>query len=267
MPPTKNQMAEVLTASAAAQAGILSAPQAVEVLTTNARKMYGFTRKLKPTGLPTDPKTYIYSVTEYGEAVNLGPGFPKYNVPPCEEGEEVGEPLVLDPIHFFEEAKVDVTEHTFVSCHDIAQSIMRQGPGMNAAYDRTKVGWFVSKTYPPAPAEVKAAQEIYTNECKRLLAEGQRFATANQFNEINDMHKRAARWLKQKVTWDAPVQKMVDCPGCGEPVRASAIMHAVPYCGYVFNWVQAIESGMKSLKDCPEKMRKVVAKELGEEVE
>src|ERR1700730_821263 len=115
MPPTKNQLAATLSKSQAASVGILDANQAVENITANSKKMYGFTRKQVPEGLPTEPKLYIFSISEYGEDVNLGPGFKIYTVQACPEDEDYGEPCIIDPLNFFEEAKVDVTEHTFTS--------------------------------------------------------------------------------------------------------------------------------------------------------
>lgn len=249
--PTKNEIAATMTRGQAQSQGVLSAPEAREVITSNSRKMFGFTRKILPPGLPTEPKLYIYSVTEYGEIVNLGPGFPLFTVEPCPEGEDFGNPCVILPLYFMEEAKVDVTEHTPHTGQQLADAIMKMGAGMNAAWDRRKVGWFVSSTYPPANEEVDKAVQIYTAECKVLLNIANSFAARNLLNEINEQHRRAAKYLKQKVDWDKPLSKMVDCPGCQEPVKAGAIMHAVPYCGYVFNWEQAIENGMKVLEDAP----------------
>lgn len=266
MPPTKNQIAATMTSSEAARAGVLSAAQAVEAVTVMTKKQSGFTRKMVPTGLPTEPKLYIYSVSEYGakggDMIDIGPGFPKYELEPCPEDAEYGEPLVLDPIHFFEEVKVDVTEHTFTSGQQIVDAIMRRGPGMNASWDRGKIGWFVSSQYPPKPEEVQRAVEVYTAECKRLLADGQRYFVANHLNEINETHYRAAKYLKQKVDWNKPVSKMIDCPGCQEPVKAGAILHAVPYCGYVFDWKRAIENNMRTIEQAPLKLRKALEQQL-----
>src|ERR1700690_3693657 len=96
MPPSKNQLAATLSKSQASSVGVIDAPTAVEHITTNSRKQYGFTRKQIPTGLPTEPKLYIYSISEYGEIVNLGPGFSLYTVPACPEGDDYGEPCIID---------------------------------------------------------------------------------------------------------------------------------------------------------------------------
>lgn len=245
----KDQIAATLTKGEAARAGVLDANQAQEVITTNSRKQYGFTRKMVPQGLPTEPKLYIFSVSPYGSVldengesdgggiVSLGPGFRQFEVFACPDGEDYGEPCTVDPIHFFEEAKVDVTEHTFHSGQQIVEAIMKQGPGMAAALDRRNVGWFVSPTNPPNNKLVDKAVEIYTAQCQKLVREADNYYARNMLNEINETHRRSATYLKQnKKAWVSVEYKMIDCPGCGEPVRDGFIWHATPHgCGYIFN--------------------------------
>jgi hypothetical protein len=266
MPPSKNEIAATMTRAEAARAGVLDAPAVVEHITTNSKRMYGFTRKMVPEGLPTEPKLYIFSISGYGDDVNLGPGFKQYRVHACPKGEQHGEATVIDPINFFEEAKVDVTEHTFTSGKQIAEAIMKIGPGMNASWDRRKVGWLMSSTNPPSAQELETAQKIYTQECTRLLNEGNRYAASNQLNEINETHRRAADYLGQRVDWDKPTRKMVDCDGCGERVPENTIVH--PQCGTVQGvkrdekgrttdtgkWKQALSIGMKKKADIPEEI-------------
>jgi hypothetical protein len=247
----KDKIAATLTKGEAIRAGVLDANQAAEVITSNSRKQYGFTRKMVPTGLPTEPKLYIYSVSEYGSKivddksdgngiVNLGPGFKQFEVFCCPEGDDYGDPCIIDPIHFFEEAKVDVTEHTFQSGQQTADAIMMIGPGMAAALDRRNIGWFVSSHNPPEDSEVDRAKEIFTTQCQKLIREADNYYARNQLNEINEMHRRAAHYLKQnKKAWVSIEYKMIDCPGCGEPVRDGFIWHATPHgCGYIFDQEQ-----------------------------
>jgi hypothetical protein len=268
MPASKNLIAATLTREEAQRQGVVDAPTAEVQIQKSSKKLYGFNRKLKPEGLPTEPKLYIFSLSEYGEKVSLGPGFPSYEVKACPEGQQYGEPTIIDPIHFFEEAKVDVTEHTFTSGQQIVDSIMRRGPGMNAAWDRAKVGWFVSRTPEPTPEEISRCREIYLNECKRLYAEGNKFFASGKLSELNEQHARAAKALGQKVDWDKPTRHMVDCDGCSERIPAGTLKHAVPYCGavqgvkrdeqgHVTNvgmWPKVIQQGMVKKADIPEEI-------------
>lgn len=252
--PSKNIAAATLTRAQAEAQGVITASDPGEVaavITSNTRKLFGFTRKVMPQGLPKEPKIYIYSVSEYGEIIDLGPGFTRYEVLPCPEGEDFGDPCEIPPVTIMEEAKVDVTEHTFFSGQDISNAILKIGPGMNAAWDKRNWGWFQSTSNPPTEAEVKQALNLYTKTCQRLLQEGNRYSSANKLDEINETHRRAARFLRQKVDWDKPQLKMVDCVSCGESIKAGAIIHAVPYCGAVQpgKWPEALANGAKSMAD------------------
>src|ERR1700674_3199662 len=189
MPPSKNVIAATMSRSAAAQAGVLtfnSVDEAHQMATSNARKLYGFSIKQVPPGFPTEPKMYIYSIADYGEQVNVGPGFPIFEVKACPEGEDYGEACVIDPLYMALEAKVDTTEFMPTTGQQIVESILKIGAGMNASWDRRKQGWFVSVTNPPDEEDLAQAVKVYTAECQRLLAEGNRYAASNQLLEINE---------------------------------------------------------------------------------
>ena len=235
--PSKNEIAATMTRSEAARAGIIDANQAVEKITTNSKRMYGFTRKMIPTDFPTEPKLYIYSISQYGELVNLGPGFQLYEVFACPEDKQYGPPCVVLPFNFFEEAKVDVTEHTFQSGEQMADAIMMIGPGMAAALNKQNIGWFVSGHNPPEDREIERAKELFLAQCQKLIREADNYYARNQLNEINEMHRRAAKYCKQtKKAWVSIEYKMIDCPGCMEPVREGILFHAPPQgCGYIFD--------------------------------
>jgi hypothetical protein len=245
----KDRIAATLTKGEAIRSGVIDANQAAEVITSNSRKQYGFTRKMIPKGLPTEPKLYIYSISEYGShrkdddssdgegIVNLGPGFKQFEVFACPDGDDYSEPCVIDPIHFFEEAKVDQTEHTFQSGEQMADAIMMIGPGMAAALNKQNIGWFVSGHNPPEDREIERAKELFLLQCQKLIRDADNYYARNQLNEINEMHRRAAKYCKQtKKTWVSIEYKMIDCPGCMEPVREGIIYHAPPHgCGYIFD--------------------------------
>lgn len=253
---SKNVDAATMTKAQAAAAGILDSTSALGALNSSSRKLYGFTDKRLPAGLPTEPRFFIYSVSDYGEVVSLGPGFGRtWEVKSCPEGAAYGPACAIDPLYFFKEVKVDVTEYTPHSDVEIVGAILKTGGGMKADLNRARVGWFVSEYNPPKQEEVVRATEIYIRECQRLLNEGNQHATANELKEINETHRRAAKYLKQKVDWDKPQFKMQDCPRCGDPVKFDAIVHAVPHCGHVFKlipyWKSMIESGQKTMEEAP----------------
>ena len=92
---------------------------------------------------------------------------------------------------------------------------------------------------------------VKVKHCQFLLNQANAYASSGKLLEINETHRRAAKYLGQKVDWSKPLQKMIDCPGCGEMVKSTAIMHANPSCGYVFRWEDAIAAGMKKIEDAP----------------
>lgn len=256
--PSKNEMAASLSRSEAVKQGVQvfdgSAPSSMLGTASNARKLFGFTRKQLPPNLPTEPYTYIYSVSEYGDLAPIGPGFPTFEVKACPPNEDYGPPCVVKALYFQEEAQVDKTEFNPHTSQQIIDAILRVGPGMTATVDRGRIGWFASKHNPPLPEEVERAVQVYTQECKRLLAEGNTYASAGRLSEINETHRRAANYLRQKVDWDKRVLKMVDCCVCGEAIKEGTILHAPPQgCGAVQpgRWPDAIRHGIKHLAEAP----------------
>lgn len=259
--PSKNEMAAVVSRDQAARNGVLDATAAGTVVGQNFKKLHGFQRKVKPEGFPTEPKTYIFSVSEMGEKVNIGAGFPVFEVFACPEGEDYGPACIINPGYFFEELKVDQTEHSFHSAMQIIDSILKLGPGMNAAWDRRKQGWFMSQTNPPRDEDVERAQSIYREECSRLVAEADRFFAAQELKEIAEIHRRSARYIKQtSKPWMSVNQQMIDCPGCMQPIPAGSIVHRDPTCGCVLDWDRAIEFGLRKLADAPPEIQAKYAK-------
>jgi hypothetical protein len=268
----KDSAAETLSRAQAAAQGIVgfgsrAEANTIEPSVQHSKRLFGFTRKILPPGLPNMAVLFVYSVSDYGETVDVGSGLPKFTVEACPEGHTHGKACAIPCQVFLEEAKVDVTEFTPFTADQLADAIMKRGPGMPASLDRAKVGWFVSETNPPQQKEVDEAVKIYSEECQRLLRQGNQFAASNQLNEINETHRRAARFLRQKVDWDKATKKMAECPGCGELVREGVVWHATPAgCGHLFNpvkfWCQLVETGQRAIADVPEHLQPALAKEL-----
>src|SRR6266700_3293798 len=112
----KNTAAETLSKAAAGAAGVIgfdeAAPASILSTTAHSRRLFGFTRKVLPPDLPSDPIYFVYSISSYGETVDLGPGLPKFTVKACEPDEPHGEACAVPCQVFLEEAQVDKTEHT-----------------------------------------------------------------------------------------------------------------------------------------------------------
>ena len=266
-----NLKAATLPKSALRNAGLLDSETAQkEISTRMSKKLYGFSRKQLPPGIPSEPRVWLFSVSEYGETISLGAGFGEtWEIKPCPEGKDYGPACGVKPIYFQEEVVVDKTEHTPFTDVQIVKCLMKQGAGLNASLDRRRVGWFVSYENPPRPEAVAEAKRIYSAECKRLVEEGNKKSRSGKkedFDEINEENRRAAKFLKQNVDWDKAVSKMIDCPRCGEPVKEGIVVHAVSSCGHVFQllpyWVSLVQSGQKVITDAPEAIQERLVKEL-----
>lgn len=251
--PTKNEMAATLSRAEAISQGILDSNAVQASMRSRSRKLFGFSRKAEPEDIPETPYVYIYSISEFGGQVRLGVGFPMFEVEACPEGQSHGPACVVKAAYFYEEAKIDQTEHTFISGNKVANCILSVGAGEQTRNDRRLVGWFRSDNDPPRAEEVKAAKDIYGKECKRLMAEANEFHRQSKGIEIHELHRMAAKYLGQKVAWDNPITKMIPCVGCGESIPENSVHHAVSTCMAVQEgkWPEAIARGIKRLDDAP----------------
>jgi hypothetical protein len=250
-------------------AGLLDRDTAVQEISTRmSKKLYGFSRKQLPPGIPDEPRVWLFSISEYGETISLGAGFGEtWTIEPCPDGEQHGPACAVKPLYFQEEVVVDKTEHTPYTDVQIVECLMRQGAGLNASLDRRRVGWFVSYSNPPKQEEIEEAQRIYSVECRRLFDEANQMARSGKpedYKGINEEHRRAKKYLKQTADWDLPTQKMVTCPRCGDTVREGAMLHAA--CGHVFKlyeyWLSMVQSGQKVITDAPESIQERLVKQL-----
>src|SRR5208283_2821459 len=122
-----NLRAATMPKSALRAAGLLDSETATrEISTRMSKKLYGFSRKQLPPDLPTEPRLWIFSVSEYGETVSLGAGFGEaWKIEPCPEGAQHGPACAIKPIYFQEEVVVDKTEHTPYTDVQIAECSMK----------------------------------------------------------------------------------------------------------------------------------------------
>ena len=96
----------------------------------------------------------------------------------------------------------------------------------------------------PGQLEIAAAREKLTQLMKVFLADADRLALNGDKGllEIGIPHRQAALLLKQPRTWSSPVQAMVDCLGCGNPVKPGIAKCGA--CGAILDRAKAIELGL-----------------------
>lgn len=87
--------------------------------------------------------------------------------------------------------------------------------------DLAQHGIFVCANQRPSEAELSAAREMRDTWYRQLIAEAdEMWARGHSYREISDMHRRAALAMKLEREWAYVPQRSVDCPACGEKVRA-----------------------------------------------
>lgn len=87
--------------------------------------------------------------------------------------------------------------------------------------DLTQHGIFVCAGERPSEAELVRAREMRDAWHRQLVAEAdEMWARGHSYREISDMHRRAALAMKLEREWAYVPQRSMDCPACGEKVRA-----------------------------------------------
>jgi hypothetical protein len=99
-----------------------------------------------------------------------------------------------------------------ISAHEIAADIIQ---------DLTQHGIFVCAGERPSETELSAAGAMRDAWYRQLINEAdEMWARGHSYREISDMHRRAAIFMKLEREWAYVPQRSVECPACGEKVRA-----------------------------------------------
>lgn len=99
-----------------------------------------------------------------------------------------------------------------ISAREIAADIIQ---------DLGQHGIFVCAAERPTEAELTAARETRDTWYQQLVTEAdEMWARGHSYREISDMHRRAAITMKLDREWAYVPQRSVECPACGEKVRA-----------------------------------------------
>lgn len=99
-----------------------------------------------------------------------------------------------------------------ISAREIAADIIQ---------DLSQHGIFVCAKERPSEGELAAACEMRDAWYRQLVSEAdEMWARGHSYREISDMHRRAAHFMKLEREWAYVPQRSVECPACGEKVRA-----------------------------------------------
>jgi hypothetical protein len=99
-----------------------------------------------------------------------------------------------------------------ISPRDIAEDIIQ---------DLEQHGIFVCAAERPTEDELASAREGRDAWYRQLITEAdEMWARGHSYREISDMHRRASLFMKLDREWAYVPQRNVECPACGEQLRA-----------------------------------------------
>ena len=208
------------------------------------------------------PPVYIYNIYPRQHSVSLG-GLGTYVIPACEPGKPYSKPCIVNGFIADEYDLGDGKGNMSWNAEqgeEVAKDVV--GIGSYTAElsplttNREWWGCFIAKGETPTPEELSAAKEKLERCMKMWLADGDRLAGQGEkgIAQIGIPHIEASVYLKQPRQWSNPVVAMIECPGCGSPIK--------PYiakcgnCGAILDRVKAIELGLIPDETAPAKASK-----------
>lgn len=208
------------------------------------------------------PPVYIYNIYDMAHEVPLG-GMGTYRIPACEPGAEYSEPCIVKGFIADEYDEADGNGKMSWNPEqgsDVAKDVVGIGsssPQMGS-YTTNRQWWgvFIAAGEKPTAEELASAKAKLDQMQTHLVMEGDGLALQGPegIKQIGPVHRRAVQWKKQKRDWATLPETMVDCPGCGDPIKPGVVKHS---CGAILDMDKAIKLGMVQ---APEK-HKAVAKQ------
>lgn len=191
------------------------------------------------------PSIYIFNVGTKPWNVGLG-SLGQFYIPAREKGQRFSRPLILPGIVEDGVATDMNSIHTRAeNGRKVALDIIGKGAFKDAKQNLENVGVFIAAGSEPTEDELLAADAAVVKEYQRLLAEGDQLALDGDVKSISADHRIAAAELKQERDWSKVPIQMIDCPGCGDPVKPGVVMHGGRYgCGWIFDKERAAEGGL-----------------------
>jgi hypothetical protein len=158
----------------------------------------------------------IVNLTEQGWTIHRSYG--TYQV----RGRAAEEPYALIPVagvrtvmDLGDKRTMDVP----ITAREVAQDVCRE---INAdAGEDSFFGVFVAQGESPTDDEISDARRRLEMFYRALVASADReWERSHSYLFINDVQRRAARYLGLEKDWFYQARETADCPGCGEKVRA-----------------------------------------------
>jgi hypothetical protein len=119
-----------------------------------------------------------------------------------------------------------------IAAREIAEDLCRE---INSdGGDDSFFGVFVAKGDKPTPSELAGARERLKAFYERLVAAADReWERSHSHLFINDVQRRAARYLGVEKEWHYQPQETRECPGCGEKLKPHVAVCRI--CGAIIN--------------------------------
>jgi hypothetical protein len=128
-----------------------------------------------------------------------------------------------------------------ISAREVAQDLCRE---INAdGGEDSFFGVFVAQGETPGDDELAEARQRLAVFYRAMVASADReWERSHSYLFINDVQRRAARFLGLEKDWFYQARETSDCPGCGEKVRAGAAVCKT--CGAILNRDKAATLGL-----------------------
>lgn len=195
------------------------------------------------------PPVYIFNIYDMEHSVPLG-GLGSFLIPACELGAEYSAPCVVKGFIADEYDEADGNGKMSWNPEqgaDVAKDVVGIGssnPQMGS-YTTNREWWgvFIAKGEKPSDEELSDAKKKLDQMMTHLVMEGDRLALQGPegLKQIGPVHRRAVQWKKQKRDWATLPETMIDCPGCGDPIKPGVVKHS---CGAILDMEKAIKLGM-----------------------
>jgi hypothetical protein len=135
-----------------------------------------------------------------------------------------------------------------ITAGEVAQDLCRE---INAdAGEDSFFGVFVAQGERPGDDELTEARQRLAAFYRRTVASADReWERSHSYLFINDVQRRAARYLGLEKEWFYQARETSDCPGCGEKVRAGVAVCKT--CGAILDRDKAASLGLAPVPAAP----------------
>lgn len=185
---------------------------------------------------------YIYNVSHQRWQRDMG-SLGAFTIMPCEPGKKHSKPLVI-PGTVFEAIPVQMMpkkmEYREIDGMEVAKNILGIAPFQSPKQALSGWGVFISESNPPKHDEIFAAEKALMDTAHTLVAEGDAYYNEgpdSASKNISVNHRWALGHTNQTRAWGQPSLVMMDCPGCGEPIKPNVVRHS---CGAVLDPKKAL---------------------------